>query len=138
MIHTIKRKIYMGDTDATGALYFAGQFRLALEAFESYLAESELVLKDFLLPIVHAEADFSAPLKLWDEVTISLSCTKIGTTSFVMESELSGYGRVQIVHVFTDKKGNKQPISPALKLVLSRLVQAEKACQTSLAVESSE
>lgn len=138
MAYQYRTTIHMADTDATGALYFANQFRLALEAFECFLSDNGFVLGPCLLPIVHAEADFTAPLKLWDVVDISLHCSKIGTSSFTIESAISGYGRVQIVHVHTDGAGVKQPVSSALRSLLLKLRPADQACPGNLVGQSSE
>jgi len=84
-----RRTIRVQDTDATGVLYFANQLQIALEAFEEFLLTQgfsfgEMVRKkQFLLPIVHTEGDFFAPLTLGDQIEVHLSFSKIGTTSII-------------------------------------------------------
>jgi 1,4-dihydroxy-2-naphthoyl-CoA hydrolase len=125
------RMIQLRDTDATGVLYFADQFKIALEALEFFLKERGFPLKtiiekeNFLLPIVHAEADYSAPLSVGDEIEITLSLGPVGTSSFTLNYDLFNIqkkekaGKVSIVHVTISKETKKGvPIPPVLKKIL--------------------
>ena len=64
-----ERIIRLRETDATGVLFFSEKLKLALEVFESYLYDKGITVQqmieasEFLMPIVHAEADYSAPLR---------------------------------------------------------------------------
>lgn len=118
MEYVYKTRVQMGDTDMTGSLYFAAMQRFALEAFENFLLESDFQLGEVFLPIRHVEADYTGVLKLWDEVTVRLRCTKVGESSIVMESEIENAGRVQIVHVCVDQSGKKCPLSETFKSLL--------------------
>ena len=124
--------VHLKDTDATGVLYFAQQFCMALKTWESFLACSGLSLgeiletTDFLLPIVHAEADYKAPLRVGDRIEIGVAVEKIGTTSFTTNYRLMKegtlVGTVKLVHV-TVSRANKEPI-PIPKSLLDLLSQA--------------
>jgi 1,4-dihydroxy-2-naphthoyl-CoA hydrolase len=125
-----RRTIRVQDTDATGVLYFANQLQIALEAFEEFLLTQgfsfgEMVRKkQFLLPIVHTEGDFFAPLTLGDQIEVHLSFSKIGTTSITYISELlkQGHrvGTATIVHVvYCPKKGEAIPIPQELKTLIT-------------------
>lgn len=131
-MHVYKTRIHLRDTDATGVLYFAEQFRLCLEAFENFLGEAGLPLQalidesSFLLPIVHAESDYSLPLYAGDEISISLSVGKMGTTSFTLTYQLfkqgEPAGRASIVHVTVSQETQKPtPIPAKLLELLSKL-----------------
>lgn len=105
------KKIYLRDTDATGVLYFTEQLRMALETLEECFSLKQLLEKEaFLMPIVHAEADYFAPLRVGDEVEISIFCEKIGTTSFSLSYHFFDskrkieVGRAKIVHVAVSKE----------------------------------
>jgi len=122
---TYQRTIRMQDTDATGVLYFANQLQIALEAFEAYLAEQgfsigEMVAQgNFLLPIVHTEADFFAPVYLSDQLTIELEIEHIGTTSFTVDTKFfkgdACVGTASIVHVALSQEDSTSiPIPPIL------------------------
>ncbi len=129
---TYRTKIRLKDTDATGVLYFSEQFKLALEAFEEFLASQgfslrELLNSSYLMPIVHAEADYSAPLKVGDPLEISLQVAKLGTSSITLQYALFDpdrkipVGRVEIVHVVVDReKGISVPIPDFLRKLLEQ------------------
>ena len=62
-------------TDAAGVAYFANLFVLAHECYESFLEQDEslgsiIEQKEFIIPIVHAQADYRMPLKLSEKVVI--------------------------------------------------------------------
>lgn len=123
------KKIRLRDTDATGVLYFTEQLRMALEALEDCFSLKEMIEKDnFLMPIVHAEADYYSPLKVGDEVEISISCEKIGTSSFTLSYRFYcpvrqlDAGKVSIVHVTVSKESGKSiPIPERVSTLLQAL-----------------
>lgn len=126
-----RRIIRIQDTDATGVLYFANQFQISLEAFEEFMRQSGFSLdlmieeKKLLLPIVHTEGDFFMPLKVGDEVDVSLSFTRIGNSSFTYLTKLKKkgevVGRASIVHVtYSPEKKRSQPIPSDLKKYLTK------------------
>lgn len=125
------RKIRVQDTDATGVLYFANLLQIGLEAFEEFMHQKghkmgEVIKeKKFLYPIVHAEGDFFAPIYLSDEIEVTLSFPKMGTTSFthasVMTRNGEKVGQVSIVHVvYSQEKKQSIPLPETIKnLILS-------------------
>ena len=78
-----KRRIAFHETDAAGVVYFANYFRLAEEAETHALASlGSVVARDgYLYPRVHAEADYLAPLRFFDEVSVHASIIRIGSSS---------------------------------------------------------
>ncbi len=129
-MYVYKTQITLRDTDATGVLYFSEQFRMALEAFEEFLKDrgfslNQLLGSEYLMPIVHAEGDYFAPLVVGDELEISLKVVKLGTSSITLESVFHDpyrkipVGKVQIVHVVIDKeKRSPVPIPDFLRTML--------------------
>ena len=126
-MYVYKRIIRVQDTDATGVLYFANQLQIGLEAFEDFLRTQgffigEMVKKNhYLLPIVHAEADFFAPIHISDALEVTLTFPKIGTTSFTHASDVfkngEKVGTVKIVHVvYCPKKKEGIPIPEDFKI----------------------
>lgn len=109
-VFTYRTMIHLRDTDATGALYFPEQFRFALETLEEYIKSrgfslATLLSGHFLFPVVHATADYLAPLQVSDEIEICLSSACIGDTSVALDYQISALkrqiqvGRVHTVHV---------------------------------------
>jgi 1,4-dihydroxy-2-naphthoyl-CoA hydrolase len=129
-------QVRLKDTDATGVLYFSEQFRMALEAFEDFLKEQGFSLKkllgsSYLMPIVHAEGDYFAPLTVGDKLEISIKVIKLGTTSVTLEflfrdpERKLDVGKVQIVHAVIDKVSrNPIPIPDFLRTILKSQINA--------------
>lgn len=133
-MHTYKSKIKLHETDAAGLLFFSNQFKIVHDAYETLLEEigfgfaSLLKEKDYFLPIVHAEADYKAPLFVGDEITININVEKIGETSFTFVYELykdTGelVGTAKTVHVTMDKILRKKiPLPPLMKNKLRKYI----------------
>ena len=127
---TYSTQVHLKDTDATGVLYFAEQFRMALETFEEFLKSRGFSLKQllessYLMPVVHAEGDYFAPLMVGDELEISMKVAKVGTSSVTLEFEFRDpnrnldVGKVQIVHVVVEKEQRSAvPIPDFLRTIL--------------------
>jgi 1,4-dihydroxy-2-naphthoyl-CoA hydrolase len=123
----------MRDTDAAGLIYFAEQLRIAHETFEAYLDfigvgfASMLRGTPYIIPIVHTESDYHAPLFVGDRVTIQLQVERIGTTSFTLRFSLqredgAHVGTVRTVHVSIDRQTRKKiPLPDAIKQMLTTL-----------------
>ena|ERR1700722_5888113 len=135
---TYETRIHLRDTDATGVLYFTEQLRLALEAFESYLKKSDITLQSliqdgtFLMPIVHAESDYSAPLFAGDEVVIQLTLSNLGTSSFTLQTQLfkqsALVGKTSIVHVTVAQESKKSILIPESLLKILVALKSDTAC----------
>lgn len=129
-MYIYKTQVRLRDTDATGVLYFAEQFRMALEAFEEFLKDkgfslNQLLGSQYLMPIVHAEGDYFAPLVIGNTLEISLKVIKLGTSSVTLESSFHdperkiNVGRVQIVHVVVNRESRTSvPIPDFLRPIL--------------------
>jgi YbgC/YbaW family acyl-CoA thioester hydrolase len=123
-------RVRLKDTDATGVLYFSEQFKFAMEAFEEFLKGRGLLLKElmatpYLIPVVHAEADYFAPLVVGDNLEIAMEVSQIGSSSITLRYTIFDPGRrievgkVQIVHVVIDKETKRPvPIPDFLRSVL--------------------
>lgn len=122
------RIIRLKDTDATGLLYFAQQFQLAMEAFEEFLSSrgsplSSLMTSAHLLPVVHAASDYTAPIRVGDLIEVSIRGIVLGSSSvtvdygFIRAKEEVGTAR--IVHALVDKAtGRSAVIPPELRQIL--------------------
>lgn len=125
--------VKLHDTDSAGLLFFGHQFKIAHDVYETWLEQSGLGFarlfseKDFLLPIVHAEADYDAVLYVGDKLSVGLSVVSIGDSSFTLGYDLhkennKSAGTVRTVHVCMDKiTRKKKPLPEDLRLALERL-----------------
>ena len=106
-----KRLVFLKDTDATGVIYFTSLLQYSLEAFELFLLQEDVTLshflsKGYLFPIVHAESDYKAPLKVGDEILVHLHIGVVSKRSFSVEAEIRRLsdgvlaGSTKIIHAF--------------------------------------
>jgi YbgC/YbaW family acyl-CoA thioester hydrolase len=123
--------VKMHHIDAAGVMFFGQFFYLAHDAYESFLEEISFAVKDilqqdFLIPLTHAAADYQAPVKLGDTLTVELLVEKIGQTSFTVSYRISNQldrlvAGVKTVHT-TISRQTRQPIDipPTLREALQR------------------
>lgn len=125
-----RRKVRLQDTDATGVLYFPVQLKMALEAFEDFLIHHQMPLSKildspYLMPVVHAEADYLAPVMVGDELDIHVQVEAVGTKSitlffkfFEIKKKIE-VGTAKVVHVTVDRMSRQSvPIPDALRSIL--------------------
>lgn len=129
VIHTYQIRLH--DTDAAGVIYFASILRIAHEVFERFMGDSGLELGQlldtvpYLLPIVHAEADFIAPIKLGLRLHVQFSIKKVGVSSFTTRYEFMAptgqrVATAELVHAAIDRPSGlkttlPEPLVQALK-----------------------
>jgi 1,4-dihydroxy-2-naphthoyl-CoA hydrolase len=122
--------IRLHHTDAAGVVFFSNLFVIAHDAYESFL-ESHLPLNailsngEYLIPIVHAEADYLLPLALSEKISVELSLEQTGTSSFslgyvIKNSKMETAARLKTIHTVQLKDDRKtisipDPIRNALE-----------------------
>ncbi len=122
------RKVRLSETDMTGVIYFTNILKFATEALEEFLERKGINLlkmiqnSDYLLPIISAKCSYLAPIFLDDEITLTLSVVKMGTSSIEIHTDITKatkpVSKVEIVHVVVSKTiKEKMPIP----LELSRI-----------------
>ena len=124
-MHTYKRVVRLADTDATGVVYFASMQKIALEAFEDFLATHDMSLQDLVidsgyrLPIVHVKADYTSPVFVGFELSVEMKLHKVGTSSISFFYQISlakediPVGTVEVVHVCVSVKTLQAKAIPA-------------------------
>lgn len=80
-------KVYFFDADPAGIIFFASIFRFAHSAYEDFMAHLKLSRNyffddEFVLPIIHAEADYLKPIRTGDELTVNLQVSRLLESSF--------------------------------------------------------
>lgn len=132
MPFTYQTTIKFHETDAAARLFFAQQFKICHDAYEAWLEVAGLRLadivtgEDFALPIVHAEADFLAPLFVGDRLLVVVEIAKVGQSSFTLGYTLQKgrqtVGTARTVHVAVDKKrGQKIRLPDKLRQILANI-----------------
>lgn len=119
-------------TDAAGVLYYSRLFELLQEAFESAMADAGLSMAELLkagefrIPVVHAEADYTAPVQVSDRLEVQLTFSARKRSMCVAADFVDAAGRrvatAQTVHaVLSVTTGRSVPLPEPLRVAISRL-----------------
>ena len=124
------------DTDAAGVLFFGNYFKIAHDAYETFMESIDYSLRHVieqaasLLLIVHSEADFKKEMRTGEKVLVQLRLEKLGKTSFTLSYALVNArgdiaATLKTVHVAVDKNSRRSVELPRkLREGLSRLSPA--------------
>lgn len=138
-MYTFETTVRLHDTDAAGVIFFARQLTLAHSAFEHFLESVGLGLgpmlehADYRIPIVHAEADYKAPIRVGDRLRIHITAGRIGSTSFTLDYRLTNQrgvevGRARTVQVSVDReRWTKRELPAELRAALEKHLRPEAA-----------
>jgi len=122
---THRHRVRLKDTDAAGVVFFVNTLVMAHEAFEACLDEAGVSIasilkeREFALPIVEATTKQQRPLRVGDDVDVTLALEKLGTGSLIVLGTLK-VGDVVVattrtVHVAIDGQGRSRPLPEAFK-----------------------
>lgn len=122
-MYSYETSVKLHDTDAAGLLFFAHQLTMVHDAYESFMESVGFSLasvireSNFLIAIVHTEADFTKPLYVGDQLKIELTVEKLGDSSYTLVYELltdnqESAGKAKTVHVCIDKESRKKKSLP--------------------------
>jgi YbgC/YbaW family acyl-CoA thioester hydrolase len=104
--------IKFSQVDAAGIVFFSRLFELCHEAYEAALAQAgwpiaEVTKRDWVLPIVRAEADYALPIRLGDAVTVEVRLVRVGRSSvtigFRVISAAGCCATIRHVHAAVDR-----------------------------------
>ncbi|MDF1700248.1 MAG: thioesterase family protein [Planctomycetota bacterium] len=113
-MHVFETKIRLQHTDGAGVVFFARYFQLAHLAYEDLLDAigqsfpADLATCPVLYPIVHAESDYRAMLRLGDDLRIEVLVAAVKSRSFTLTYRFVNPAGdeaavLQTVHVAVDK-----------------------------------
>ena len=131
-MYTYQTTIRLHHTDAAGVVFFSHLFVIAHDAYESFL-DSHLPLSTllsdgaYIIPIVHAEADYLLPLPPSETIRVELSLEQTGTSSFnlgyvIKNSKMETTVRLKTIHAVQLKDDGKTiPIPESLRQALETL-----------------
>jgi 1,4-dihydroxy-2-naphthoyl-CoA hydrolase len=125
-------RVPLHEIDAGGVMFFAHLFRHAHDAYEDFMAAIaqplDRLIRDgpTLLPLVHAEADYRAPMRHGQTVTVHLCVAEVGVRSFTLSYRFTDEsGRVlalaRTVHAHAGPgRSSGAPLPAALAAALGR------------------
>jgi 1,4-dihydroxy-2-naphthoyl-CoA hydrolase len=122
-MHRFETTIRLQHTDAAGVVFFARYFELAHAAYEDLLDAighgfpPDLGSVSILYPIVHAESDYRAMLRLGDHLRIEVTVPKVKSRSFSLayrfvRADGEEVATLGTVHVAVDKAAGKSTRLP--------------------------
>lgn len=88
VIFSEARAVRFQDVDAAGIVFFPRILEYMHDAYMAFLAGCGMHLprsieaSDYRIPLVHAEADYFAPMRFGDPITVEVVGVRIGRTSF--------------------------------------------------------
>jgi 4-hydroxybenzoyl-CoA thioesterase len=100
-----ERSVRFEEVDAAGIVFFARFLSYGHEAMEAFFGalpggyHDVVVRRRIGFPAVHVEADYAAPLRFGDTLSIALDITKIGTTSFTLRYRMKRQGDVRVATI---------------------------------------
>ena len=108
-----QRRVHFHECDPAGIVYFAHLFTFCHEAYEELVRAGGQPLETLVggavvYPLRHVEADYRAPLRLGDLVTIRVSLAKLSERSF------------QVVYAIADRAGALLATSAAVHVAVER------------------
>jgi len=124
------RRVRFQDVDAAGIIFYPRILEYMSDVYIAMLMSAgwdlptELRTGTVGTPLVHAEADYLAPLRFGDEVSVEVVGVKLGETSFTVGYRVrTATGKVaavgQTVHVCLDRTTFRpQAIPPVLREML--------------------
>ena len=126
------RRILLNDVDAAGVVFYARIMAMAHEAYEEAMARAGLALDELIragrigLPLVHAEADFSRPLRHGEQVETTVALERVGEKSVTVRIAFAVGGApaavVKQVHACVDMdKLASVPVPEDMRAKLARL-----------------
>lgn len=137
MEFSCKTTVRLYDTDAAGFLFYGAQFRFAHDALEQFFEHLGIPIgrvireRRTLFPVVHAEADYRAPLSTGDRLTVRVAVRALGDRSFTVAYRLSlpdgrDAGSVLTVHAAVDPvEGASCPLPDALRAAFEPYLTAQ-------------
>lgn len=134
-VFAIQRRVRFHEIDRAGIAYFARAFQYCHEAFEDMLSqalgidlERFFVESEWMMPLVHAESDYQAPILLGQELRIELSVARLGASSVTFAYRVLGHddgverARVRLVHACIARETfQKRPLPESLVAGLKAL-----------------
>jgi acyl-CoA thioesterase FadM len=104
------------DIDPAGVLFFGRIYDYLHLAYEEFWVSAGVdrawffAGAPFLVPIAHSEADYKAPIRHGEAVTVAIDVTKVGRASFALRYAVTGPGgsgdlrvRARTVHAFATR-----------------------------------
>jgi 1,4-dihydroxy-2-naphthoyl-CoA hydrolase len=112
-MHTHETTLRLHQTDSLGIAYYGSVFNIIHECYESFL-DIAAILKEgkYIIPIVHAEADYRTPMELSDQIMVNMELASTGRSSFTLTYRLTNQrqevvAEAKTIHSVLDRQTRK-------------------------------
>lgn len=124
-LFAFRRPVLFQDVDAARVVYFAHFFSYFHDTYVAWLASLGLDLPSVLAegkwiaPLVHAEADYTHPLRFGDAMVVEIEHVELGASSMKVSYRVRSpdggrsYATGKTVHAFVDPATMKKCAPPA-------------------------
>ena len=120
---TINRWILLDDCDPAGVVFGPHVATLAHHAYEEALRDVGIDLAalvrggELALPYIHLDCEFRAPLRHGDHASLTVSCGRVGTSSYTVHIDIAvgetSCAKVSQTHVAIDPRTRSKVELPA-------------------------
>ena len=126
--HCVEKKVYYHDTDAGGVVYYANYWKFMEEGRTEFCVQRgfdvrALFSQGIMFVVVHAEADYKAPARYGDTISIHTRVDSVGNSSIHFYQEIRKGAAVliaaKIVWACVDKKFKVQRVSDQIRKAIS-------------------
>jgi acyl-CoA thioester hydrolase len=125
--HILEKNVYYHDTDAGGVVYYATYFKFLEEGRTEFCVsrgfDVRALYKDGIsFVVVHAEADYKAPARYGDTVSIHTRVDKVGSSSIHFSQEIKKDSLLlvsaKIIWACVGRDFKVQPVSDKVRAAL--------------------
>lgn len=139
MSFAVEFPVRFQDVDPAGILFFGRIYDYCHQAYEEFWAGEGMDKgsffsgADYLVPIVHSEADYRAPIRHGDRVRVEIVVVQAGRASFTLHYAVTGpagdlRAEARTVHAFVARATMKPvPIPDPLRSILLRHLSQKPA-----------
>ncbi|MCX7798532.1 MAG: acyl-CoA thioesterase [Melioribacter sp.] len=119
---TTKIKTRFFEADPVGIIFYGNFFQYVHTAYEEFINSLKLKINffndyEYALPIIHAKADYKAPVRFGEIITVNIIVTKLKKSSFELSYEILNQKniivtKIKTVHVCVYKNNFKKTLLP--------------------------
>jgi acyl-CoA thioester hydrolase len=130
MPFTYRHRVRCHEIDSQGFMYNSRYLEVADAAMTEFFRHhgfpnDDLLNNGFESSVVKAEIDYKLPARLDEVIDVSVTCTRVGRSSYDLQYDLSRDGcalsTIRLVHVNVDAaEAHSRPIPDAIAAVLQR------------------
>lgn len=129
-MHRLRPTFYQADP--AGVLFYGRVFELFHQAFAAFIVaagvpyETHFAIRDYAMPVVHAEADYRRPIRPGEELDVRVTLRRLGESSIGLGYEIvDAAGEVRAtgteVHVAVDAATfRKRPLPDVIRDAMAK------------------